>query len=173
MISVSSVNPTNPKETHTIQDFIRVGKQNRDYFGYDRLAYMETIDGIEYIVKNIIDEYQDELSDISKTIKLSHWAVTEFQYNPKKLSNRLYKTTRLWHMLLRLNGMGNVHDFDLENHKLVVVEPVDMINFMSKVFNAENLPLQIYKNAHSKDQFPEDNDRYRPIEDPSRKFLYF
>lgn len=167
------LNPSNPKESHTIQEFIVAGKQNRDYLGYDRLAYLETINGIEYLVKNIIDEYQDELNELSKTIKLSEWAVTEFQYNPKKLSNRLYKTTRLWHMILRLNGLANVHDFDLESHKLVLIEPIDMTDFMSKIFNTENIPLQIYKNAHSNDQFPENNERYRPITDPSRKFLYF
>ena len=169
MIYLRSVNK--PEETHTIQEFIQCASKS-DYLGYADLSYMEKRDNIEYIVKNILDEYMDELNDLASEIKLSDWAVREYQYNPKKLSHKLYKTTRLWHMILRINGMGNVHDFDLENHKIKLLEPKDMTNFMSKVYNAERFSLLAYNGAHENDVTPKSVNKYYPLDDFSQRFLY-
>ena len=69
--------------------------------------------------------------------------------------------------------MANVHEFNLENHKLRLIEPVDIENFMSKVYNTEKFPLQTYKNAHENDPEPYIIERYIYTPDPSRKFNFY
>ena len=169
MIYLRSVNK--PEETHTIQEFIQCASKS-DYLGYADLSYMEKRDNIEYVIKNAVDDYYIELEELAKEIQFADWAVIKYRFNPKKLSIDLYNTTRLWHMILRINGMGNVHDFDLENHKIKLLEPKDMTNFMSKVYNAERFSLLAYNGAHENDVTPKSVNKYYPLEDFSQRFLY-
>lgn len=163
----------NVQETHTVREFIAAGTQDKDHYGYHDFSYTERRNAIEYVVKNVIDDYYDELFELSKEVKLADWAVIEYRGNPKKLSNKLYGTTRLWHMILRLNGMANIHEFNLENHKLRLIEPDDLQNFMGKVYNTEKFPLQTYRNSHKDDEEPLIIERYIYTPDPSRKFNFF
>lgn len=159
-------------ETHTIQEFIISGGNNKDWLGYYDLSYIERRENIEYIIKNIIDDYYNELDDLAKTIKFADWAVKKYRYNPKLLSYDLYKTTRLWHMILRLNGLANVHEFSLSNNKIRLLESADMRNFMGKIYSAEASSLQTFYNKHQNDETPHFIERYRPLIDHSSKFLY-
>lgn len=163
---------SNVQETHTVQEFIAAGTQSKDHYGYNDFSYIEKRNNIEYIVKNVIDDYYDELFELSKETKLADWAVTQYRGNPKKLSNELYGTTRFWHLILRLNGMANVHEFNLESHKLRLIEPIDIENFVSKVYNTEKFPLQTYKNSHENDPEPNIIEKYIYTPNPSRKYNF-
>jgi hypothetical protein len=166
-------NVSNVKKSHTVQEFIQLGGQNKDNLGYNDYSYIETRDRIEYVVKNIIDDYYSELMELAKEIKLADWAVREYRGNPKKLSNKLYGSTRYWHMILRLNGMANIHEFNLENHKLLLIEPEDLFNFMTKVHATEAIPISGYKKDHELDESPIVVEKYIYVKDPSRKFDYY
>lgn len=167
---IYNTSTTNVKNTHTVQEFISRGNQNRDHLGYYDFSYIEKRDHIEYVVKNILDDYHNELMDLAREVKLADWVVRDYRGNPKKFSDYLYGTTRYWHIILRINGMASVHEFNLENHKLNLIEPADLETFMSKVYNTEKLPLQMYANAHEDDVTPEIIERYVYVPDPSRKF---
>lgn len=162
----------NPDQSHTVQEFIGLGRNNKDHFGYYDFSYIEKREDIEYVVKNIIDDYMLELKEMCKNIQFADWAVRKYRYNPKMLSKDLYNTTRLWHMILRINGLANVHEFDLSNHKIKLIESEALRNFMGKVFGAENFSLQTFANRHKRDETPHFIDRYKPLIDHSNKFLY-
>lgn len=163
----------NVKETHTVNEFIKMGGQNKDNLGYNDYSYIETRERIEYTVKNIIDDYYAEMLQLAKEVKLADWAVREYRGNPKKLSDKLYGSTRYWHMILRLNGMANIHEFNLENHKLILIEPEDLYNFMTKIQATESIPIKGYKQDHMLDETPVIIERYIYVKDPSRKFNYY
>lgn len=166
-------NARNVKESHTVQEFIQLGGQNKDNLGYNDYSYIETRDRIEYVVKNILDDYYVELLQLAKEVKLADWAVREYRGNPKKLSDKLYGSTRYWHIILRLNGMANIHEFNLENHKLMLIEPSDLFDFMTKVYDTEEIPVKAYKQDHALDETPVVIERYIYVKDPSRKFDYY
>jgi hypothetical protein len=163
----------NVQESHTVQEFIELGGQNKDNLGYNDYSYIETREKIEYTVKNVLDDYYTELFELAKEVKLADWAVREYRGNPKKLSNKLYGSTRYWHIILRLNGMAGIHEFNLENHKLMLVEPSDLFDFMTKVYDTEQIPVKAYKQDHSMDETPVTIERYIYVKDPSRKFDYY
>ena len=56
-ISIYRSNVRVPSEAHTISEFIQVGNQNRAKIGYSDLSYIENRDGMEYVVKNIMEDY--------------------------------------------------------------------------------------------------------------------
>ena len=163
---------SDPRKTHTIQEFIEIPNQVSDFFGYADMSYVENRDGIEYIVKNGVDNYLDELNDLARTINLTDTQVREYRYNPKKLSNKVYKTTRLWYMILKLNGLGNVHDFDLSSRKIKLLTAEDMRSFMSKVYNAEYNSILAYNSAHKNDTDVITEEKYIPDVNESRRYLY-
>ena len=174
MISNAVVNSqSDPRNTHTIQEFISTkGKSNVEVLGYSDLSYLYNMDGIEYVVRNIVDDYIDELNSLCYDLQLDDWAVTEYRYNPKKLSDKLYNTTRLWYMILKVNGLANVHEFDLKNHKVTII-PVGTIKvFLGKIYSTEYTNIQIYKNAHIETSFPQEEEVYRPNIESSQKFYY-
>ena len=160
-----------PRNTHTVQEFISTrGKSNVEVLGYPDLSYLYNMDGIEYVVRNIVDDYLDELDSLSYELQLDDWAVTEFRYNPKKLSNKLYNTTKLWYMILKVNGLANVHEFDLKNGKVTIVPASAIKIFLGKIYSTEYVNIQIYKNAHVETSFPQEDEIYRPNIDTSLKF---
>ena len=76
-------------------------------------------------------------------------------------------------MILRLNGMANIHEFNLENHKLILIEPDDLYTFMTKVYATEAIPVKGYKQDHELDETPVIIEKYIYVKDPSRKFDYY
>ena len=165
-------NVTDPRDTHNVQEFILTkGRSNYETISYSDLSYIYNMNGIEYIVRNILDDYMDELLEISNEIKLDDWAVREYRYNPKKLSNRLYNTTQLWYMILKVNGLANVHEFTLENQKLLITPASVIKTFLSKVYSAERQNIQMYQNSHVETSFPQEDVIYRPNIDTSQKFF--
>lgn len=163
---------SSPDQSHTVQEFIGLGRNNKDHFGYYDFSYIEKRNDIEYVVKNIIDDYMTELKELSKTIQFADWAITKYRYNPKMLSKDLYNTTRLWHMILRINGMANVHDFSLSDHKVKLIESATLRNFMGKIFSVESFSLQTFSNRHKQDETPHFIERYKPLFNHNAKFLY-
>lgn len=162
---------SDPRNTHTVQEFILTkGKSNVEVLGYSDLSYLYNMNGIEYVVRNIVDDYIDELNELCYDLQLDDWAITEFRYNPKKLSNRLYNTTRLWYMILKVNGLANVHEFDLRNRKVTIVPANAIKVFLGKIYSTEYTNIQIYKNAHVETSFPQEDEVYRPNIDSSLKF---
>lgn len=167
-----NVQTSDPRKSHSVQDFIAVANSVSDFFGYADTSYMEKRDGIEYIVKNVIDNYLDELNTFARTIKLTDTQVMEYRYNPKKLSNKLYNTTRLWYIILKINGLASVHDFDLSSHKIKLIPAQEMRTFMSKVYNNEKNPILIYNSAHKNDTDIVIEEKYVPDSNESKRYLY-
>ena len=129
MIYSASTNKK-PAEAHTVGEFIELGNQSRTNVGYRDISYIEKRNGIEFTVKNLIDDYWYELMQASKVVPFSDKSVRKYRYNPKLLAHDLYGNTRLYYVILRLNGMCNVHDFTLENKNVRLLEPEDIVNIL-------------------------------------------
>lgn len=151
MIYSASTNKQ-PAEAHTVGEFIQLGQQTRTNIGYRDLTYVEKRNGIEFSVKNLIDDYWYELMEASKVIKFSDKSIRKYRYNPKLLAHELYGNTRLYYIILRLNGLCNVHDFTLENKNVRLIEPDDVSNILSKIHGAENMSLRKFTDAHKDDK---------------------
>lgn len=151
MIYSASTNKK-PAEAHTVGEFIELGNQSKTNVGYRDISYIEKRNGIEFTIKNLIDDYWYELMQASKVVPFSDKSVRKYRYNPKLLAHDLYGNTRLYYVILRLNGMCNVHDFTLENKNVRLLEPEDIVNILGKVYRAENVSLAKFTDAHKDDK---------------------
>ena len=92
--------------------------------------------GIPYssVIRNYMPFFEscvvmDNFSDSEKVI---------YRFKPKKLSYDLYGTTELWSVLLELNHMISILDFNLEK-RIKVYEPKSFLKLLNEVLILEGV----------------------------------
>ena len=99
------------------------------------------MDRIEFTMKPLIDDYLYELKQLAIDVNLTDKEVQKYRYNP---SYDVYGATKIYHVILRLNDMCNVHEFDLSNKKLRMLTVTDMSESLGSIYKAENFSLDTY-----------------------------
>lgn len=138
------------ENTHTLQEFIALG-QTVEVYDYLKFAMRENHDGIDVVIHNVLDDYLAEMKDQAFKINLTPKQVDEYRYNPKKLSFRLYGTTTLYHIILKLNNLANTHEFSLKNNQLLLFTPSVMKQIVATIYSKEKNAISTYNTAHSSD----------------------
>jgi len=148
-------------DTHTINEFINMGLNSSDNNTYRDLSYFETRNGMEFIVKTILDDHIDTLLENTVTVLLEDKDVRRYKFNPKMLSYDLYGTTKLFYIIMRLNGICNVHEFNLHNREIKLIPSTAMSKAISSIFKEEKFSLQTYNNKHKNDIIVEEIEKYK------------
>ena len=156
----SSALTRNVEHTHSLQEFIALGK-SVDVYDYLRFSMVENRDGRSVVIHNVLDDYVAELKDQAILVHLSSKQVDEYRYNPKKLSWKMYGTTTLYHVILKLNNLASTHDFNLRSGKLLLFSPAVLQDVMASIYRSERFAIQTYNQTHKEDQAlqPVTNDR--------------
>lgn len=135
-------------QTHTIGEFIAVGNSTNDHTGYKDLSYYETLDNIEFTIKPLVDDYLYELKEMAIDVNLTDEEVRKYHYNPKLLCYDIYGATKIYYVILRLNDMCNVHEFDLATKKIKMLTRTDMSESLASIYKSENLSIGVYNKDH-------------------------
>jgi len=138
------------EDTHTLQEFISLG-QSADIYDYLRFSMVEKRDGVSVVTHNVLDDYIEDMKDQAFLIHLDSKQIDEYKYNPKKLSYKLYGTTTLYHIILRLNNLANVHEFTLKSGELLLFNPSTMKEILAVIYNNERAAISNYNSAHDSD----------------------
>ena len=139
-------------DTHTLQEFINIGNSFPNKFDYKSFCMIEKRDGVEYPVYNVIDDYLYELKESAVEVTLSSKEKAKYIYNPKLLSEKLYGTTLWYHLILKVNNLCSVHEFNLPNNKLFLVKPNNLRQFLEKVYSSEKTAISYYNSVHKNDK---------------------
>lgn len=144
----TTANVSNIEHTHTLQEFIAFGKAV-DVFDYKRFCLIDKRNGTDVVVHNVLDDYIEELKDRAIIITLTPKQIEEYRYNPKKLSYKLYGTTTLYYIILKINNLTSTHEFTIKNGTLLLFRPTDMKDILSSVYNSEKNMISYYNNQHN------------------------
>lgn len=135
----------NPNKTSTIGEFITFKDDNT--FSYHNMSFRDKYDNISYPIKNIIDDYKDELMEIVlDDVKLSEAEYLRYRYKPRLLANDIYDNPDLDFIILAINGICNMKEFNSRTIKLIKL--TDLNDFLTTVFNANKEDIDLY-NANS------------------------
>lgn len=90
---------------------------------------------------SILDKYRTDLAEkiISKTFTNEEF--NKYQYNPKRLSFDLYGTTELWGLLLEVNQLHSVTEFNINPVKVYdgsIISCINSIFSLEKPFIDQN-----------------------------------
>lgn len=134
-----SLNITNlPENTSTIEEFVEMGACDEiTYKNFSILAkFIGESSTVEYAQDNIIYDYMDELLEKAITYEFSDDEYLKYRYKPKLLSYDIYDTTELFFIILAINGMCSVKDFN--KRKIKILYKSDMFDLLNQIYNAES-----------------------------------
>lgn len=126
----------NPKST--IQDIISTGKElkicNREL---SLKSVMTNSANEKYVVNisNIFEKYYEILLDNTVIVVLTDEEYLKYRFKPKVLSYDLYGTKELHYMLLRLNYVYSVINFDFKELR---VFNTNILNLLNEIMILEN-----------------------------------
>lgn len=131
---------SSPGTSSTIEEFISF--KNDDSASYNNFSFKDKYGNIIYPIKNIIDDYTEELSELTIDITMSESEFLKYKYRPKVLANDVYGNPELDFLILAINGICNVKEFDSRDIKLIRENDLD--DFITSIYNANKEDLDIY-----------------------------
>lgn len=141
---MSLFNITDPNKTYTIEQFISF--KDNSSISYNNLSFREKYDNISYPVKNIIDDYFDELMELTQDVTLNDEEFIRYRYRPRLLANDIYENPDLDFIILAINNICNMKEFDSRTIKLIKVN--DLEEFLTDIFNANKNDIDVYNSEY-------------------------
>lgn len=133
-----SIGTSDPAKTYTLDQFINI--KSIDTITYSNYSILNrSIDHPElvYAIDNLIYGYMDELKAKQKVCTFTIEQKLQYMYKPKLLAYDVYGTTEAYFVILALNGMCNLKEFDLEEQKCYLLLPADMSLLLGQIYSAE------------------------------------
>lgn len=132
-----------PQKTTTIEEFIESGSAVT--ISYFNLSFIEQLQNGTWIsIKNIVNDYMNELTNASVSVELSEQEQFKYFYKPKLLCYDIYGNPELYFLILLLNDMADVKEFTKPVIKMIKKD--HMNNILSSIYNSEITALKRYNN---------------------------
>lgn len=135
------------KTINSIQQFI----SNKPTIGtdYQNMSLVEERGNIQFPVVNFItDDYFDEFKKASVRVELTEDEILKYKYRPKLLSYDIYDNAELYYIILRLNDLYNVKDFNLGKKYLYLIPKAKLKEYLSDVYTQENANAKTFNDNH-------------------------
>ena len=131
-----------PEKTATVEDFIEAGQADDiTYYNFSILEkYKDGDITIEYVMSNILYDYMDEIMEKAIELELTDDDYVKYRYKPKLLAYDVYKTTEVYFVIMAINGICSIKDFNKK--KLKMLYTGDLINLLNQIYNAEQSRLK-------------------------------
>lgn len=121
--------------TYRIEDFITQGSTS-SVINYDKLLLKDKNENGEIVgIYNLINDYYNELMESSVIAVMDDKLYEKFKYKPRLLSYYLYGTTDLFFLLLLLNGISSVKQFNFKKVRIVRKESISEV--ISYIYSSE------------------------------------
>ena len=124
--------------TFTLDQFANSKSSNDVSYYSMRLLEKDPQNNIEYDVFNVVSDYMNELKAMAKEVTLTESEYYTYRFKPKLLAHYLYGNGELYFIILWLNDMWSVKDFNLKTIKLIsnkeLSEALSSINASERSF---------------------------------------
>ena len=130
-----------PQDTTTIEALVQAGKTV--IAKYQNFSHLEQAsNGTIVAIKNVIWDYIDELKNASVMVRLSDSEFYKYKYRPKLLCFDVYGNTELDFVIMALNNIADVTEFNSQSFRMLKVQ--DMNELMTLIYNAEQKAISNY-----------------------------
>lgn len=143
---LTHISDSSPMYTHNYSEFMETQNENT-MINFPKLCFQQKIGRVEYVVKNILDDYMYELETLANTYELNDDEVKKYRYKPKLMSADVYNTTEFYFLILRLNNMRGPHEF-VNIDKIKLIQKSTLIKALAAIYNAESSALSIYNKRY-------------------------
>lgn len=132
-------------KTFTLDQFANSKSSNDISYYSMSLLEKDSENNIEYDVFNVVSDYMSELKAKAQEVTLSEAEYYTYRFKPKLLAHYLYGNQELYFILLWLNDMWSVKDFDLK--KVKVLKSQDLSEALSSINAKEKSFIKAYNEA--------------------------
>ena len=123
--------------TSTLESFINYKNLDNNVYYKDLAIFEKSIDGKSVLLTyNILNDYRKEIFDFVIPITLTNKEFQKYQYQPKKLAYDLYGSTEYYYMILFINSMTNIKEFN--RRRINLMRAKDMSNVLSAIYSSES-----------------------------------
>lgn len=120
--------------TYTLDQFIQAGRMTT--VSYNRFSYREAIsNGTIVSILNVINDYIDEIQENAVNVELNREQYRKYRMKPKLLCFDVYGNTEVYWVIMLMNGIIDVKEFDMKVLKMLRVD--DMETLLTNIYNAE------------------------------------
>ena len=121
------------KSTSTLEEFIEAG--NAITITYAHTSMLDETGDIKIPIYNIVSDYLYELLGRSTTVVLNDKEFWKYKYKPKLLAVDIYGNAELYFVILMLNNMCSVKEFDIK--KIKMLSRKDMSDLLGLIYSSE------------------------------------
>ena len=125
-------------KTYTLDQFADSKSSNDISYYSMSLLEKDPENNIEYDVFNVVSDYMNELKAMANEVTLTESEYYTYRFKPKLLAHYLYGNGELYFIILWLNDMWSVKDFNLRTIRLInnkdLSEALSSINASEKSF---------------------------------------
>lgn len=135
-----------PAKTTTIEEFIKSGKSVS--LTYKNFSFLETLsNGTQVSVFDVINDYISELRLASLTVQLTDEEYRKYCYKPKLLCYDIYGNPELYFIILLINDMADVKEFNKKSFYMLSKEYMSVLT--SYIYNSERAAISEYNSKYS------------------------
>lgn len=131
----------------TLDDFVRSKPSNKMSYHNLCLHELDPKHNIEYDVFNVVSDYLPELKKMSQSVSLTDKEYYTYRFRPKLLANYLYGNGELYYIILWLNDIWSVKDFNFK--KLKLISKTDLSEALSSINSSERDFINSYNELSS------------------------
>lgn len=116
---------------------------------YATMSFTEERERIQFAVGNIVtDDYYPELKAKCVRVHLSDDDIMKYKYRPKMLAYDIYDNTELYYIILRVNDLYNVKDFNLSKKYIYLPSKKVLKEFLADVHNFDIRNIRTFNSNH-------------------------
>lgn len=116
---------------------------------YTTMSFTEERERIQFAVGNIVtDDYYPELKAKCVRVHLSDDDIMKYKYRPKMLAYDIYDNTELYYVILRVNDLYNVKDFNLSKKYIYLPSKKVLKEFLADVHNFDIRNIRTFNSNH-------------------------
>lgn len=122
--------------TCTLESFIKYKDYDSNIYYSNLSIFEKSIDNSEILlVHNVLNDYQEEILEKSALVKLTDKEFNKYIYKPKLLAYDLYGFCEYYYIILFLNQMTNIKEFN--KRKIRLLRPSTLSSILSSIYSSE------------------------------------
>jgi hypothetical protein len=113
------------------------------------MSFIEERERIQFAVGNIItDDYYPELKAKCVKVHLDDKEIQKYKYRPKMLAYDVYDNAELYYIILRINDLYSVKDFNISKKYIYLLPKKELNAFLADVYTFSNDNILTFNSNH-------------------------
>lgn len=135
-------------EISSIQEFITMKPvNNSDFHTYSYYMKSSTLGSLEIPFRNLITtDYLDDFKKEAYKINLTAEEFRKYKYKPKLLANDVYGNGEFHYIILAINGLYSIKDFNKQS--IYLIPKKELLKLLEYVYSSNKQYIDSYNYSH-------------------------